>query len=119
MPRANFAPHRRHKQYPDLAVEIGRRIREGRERLGWTQGGFARRVGKSQGAVEQWETGLTMPRAEILVALSRVLGFNLDDLASDAPPIDTSDAADRGEGGGTLINQAVGRQLPPSSESRQ
>lgn len=93
-PRANFAPHRQHEHYAELALEIGGRIRAGREALGWTRRVFARRVGRSNSAVEQWETGLTLPPVEIGITLSRVFGFSLDDLISDAAYIDMSDEPD-------------------------
>lgn len=43
------------------AVEIGRRIRAGRELIGLTQAALATRCYVSQPAVSQWERGVTLP----------------------------------------------------------
>ncbi len=87
------ASHNLHANNPELAAEVGQRIRRGRERLGWTQRGMARRLAVSQGAVNSWESGYAMPRLEIVVALARVLQFTLDDLVSPARPFDTDEAS--------------------------
>ena len=37
-------------------------------------------VGVTQGAVHQWEIGLTKPRADMLIRLAEVLEVSIDDL---------------------------------------
>lgn len=51
-----------------------------RSAAGMTQVELARRVGVSQGAVWQWEKGLTRPSVARLLSLSRVLGCTVDEL---------------------------------------
>ena len=51
-----------------------------RAAVGMTQVELARRVGVSQGAVWQWEKGLTQPSAARLRSLSRALGCTVDEL---------------------------------------
>ncbi len=55
-------------------------IKTGRERLGLTQEGLAKRLGVSQQAVTKWETGESRPRAEKLPEIARLLGCSVDDL---------------------------------------
>lgn len=85
------ARHLLHPNYPDLAVELGARIKEGRERIGWTQRGLARRLDVTHAAVNSWEQGYVLPRFEIALALARIMGFALDDLAAPARAINTED----------------------------
>ena len=61
------------------------RIREMRERSGWTQAELARQVGRSMHTVFRWEKGIRLPDAEELRILAKVLNCSLDDLVCDAP----------------------------------
>lgn len=56
------------------------RIREAREKAGMTQAEFARALGVTQGAVYQWENGLTSPRLKVLVTMAELLKVPLNDL---------------------------------------
>ena len=55
-------------------------IREAREKAGMTQAELARALGVTQGAVYQWENGLTYPRLKILVLMSDLLHVSLTEL---------------------------------------
>ncbi len=55
-------------------------IREAREAKGMTQEQFAKMVGVTQGAVAQWENGLTHPSFDKLVRIADVLEVPLDEL---------------------------------------
>lgn len=51
-----------------------------RESLGMTQEQLAKQVGVTQGAVAQWENGLTHPAFDKLLTVASVLGVTVDEL---------------------------------------
>lgn len=55
-------------------------IRDAREAKGMTQEQFAKLVGVTQGAVAQWENGLTHPSFDKLMRIADVLEVPLDEL---------------------------------------
>lgn len=55
-------------------------IRQLRMEKGYSQATLADKIGVSQQAVTQWETGDAMPRADKLPELARLLGCKVDDL---------------------------------------
>ncbi len=54
-----------------------------RERKQMSQYELSKMVGVSQGAISQWETGGSNPRAELLPKLASILGCTIDDLMRD------------------------------------
>lgn len=58
------------------------RIRQSRERLGWSQEDLARRVSVSQSTVSGWELGLKSPRTRIMGRLAMVLGVAFEWLST-------------------------------------
>ena len=61
----------------------GDKIRKYREKAGFTQLALGARLGISDRAVSKWERGLSLPSAENLLALSRVLGVSVDAFRAD------------------------------------
>ena len=59
---------------------IGQMIRDARIRKGMTQAGLAETIGGSQGAVGQWEQGMTIPRPKHIVRLSTLLDIPVEEL---------------------------------------
>lgn len=59
---------------------IGQMIRNARIRKGMTQAGLAETIGVSQGAVGQWEQGMTIPRPKHIVRLSTLLDIPVEEL---------------------------------------
>ena len=59
---------------------IGQMIRDARIRKGMTQAGLAETIGVSQGAVGQWEQGMTIPRPKHIVRLSTLLDIPVEEL---------------------------------------
>ena len=55
-----------------------------REKNKMTQIELAQKLNITQGAVSQWETGETKPKAEILPRLAKALGCTIDDLFKEA-----------------------------------
>lgn len=51
-----------------------------RERKGMSQEDLAKLMGVTQGAVWQWENGLTFPKTGLLVKLADVLNVKVDEL---------------------------------------
>ena len=56
------------------------KIRELRQARGLSQARVAEDVGVSKPAVCKWETGVSVPRTELLPLLARVLGCSIDEL---------------------------------------
>ena len=59
---------------------IGQMIRLARIKKGMTQADLAETIGVSQGAVGQWENGMTIPRPKHIVRLSSLLEIPVDEL---------------------------------------
>lgn len=69
---------------PPEAASIGERIRWARKRAGLNQAKLAERLGVSQPAVANWESGVHDPRRVVLAKLADALGAPLDWLADGA-----------------------------------
>lgn len=63
-------------------MEVGKRIKEVREREGLTQSEFAERIGKSQMSISQNELGNSQPRSSTLRAISEEFGVSYNWLLS-------------------------------------
>lgn len=59
-------------------------IKEARLAKGLTQEQLAKAVGVTQGAVAQWENGLTHPAFAVLRKLAEALGVTIDQLIGKA-----------------------------------
>ena len=59
---------------------LNERIRALRKEHGYSQEQMARKLHLTQGAISQWENGLTVPAADQLIALADVFGITVDDL---------------------------------------
>lgn len=51
-----------------------------RKKLNMSQKELADKLGVTQGAISQWENGITSPRIEKLIELAKLLGCSIDDL---------------------------------------
>ncbi len=56
------------------------RLREIRKQHGYSQQQVAKKLHLTQGAISQWENGITVPAAEQLVALSEIYGMSVDEI---------------------------------------
>ena len=63
-----------------LKYEIGKRIREYREKRGMSQKELADKIGVSNSRVSNWEQGINRPDADILADLCRVLKVSPSEL---------------------------------------
>lgn len=61
-----------------LAFELGREVRELRERRGWSQLQLAQASGMTQPAVARFEAGGTVPTLPVLERLAAALDLSLD-----------------------------------------
>lgn len=57
-----------------------------RHQAGLTQQQFSQQVNISQQAIAKWETGKSMPRADKLPVLAKVLGCSVDQLLAEEKP---------------------------------
>ena len=55
-------------------------IKSQRQKLGITQDELARMIGVTQGAVTQWECGVTKPSITLLPKIAKVLNCTIDEL---------------------------------------
>src|ERR1700704_1002758 len=67
-----------------VSADLGMRLREGRERKGFTVRGLARYVGVSPSLVSQIERGKVMPSVGTLYTIANQLDLVVDDLFRDA-----------------------------------
>ncbi len=70
---------------PSLAEVVGRRIRDLRERRGWSQSELARRAGIGISTLSEIESGQSAPRLDTLVALAQALGAPLESFLRAEP----------------------------------
>lgn len=56
------------------------RIRKLRKEKGYSQQQMAQKMHLTQGAISQWENGLTVPAADQIIALANVFGISTDEL---------------------------------------
>lgn len=56
--------------------ELGKRLREARERLGWTQAEAAEQIGTTRQVVSQWEVGHRAPAARTIARLAEIYRVN-------------------------------------------
>ena len=73
-------------------MELGRRIRDRRKDLGWTQGQLAERAAISKGFLSDLENGKRSVGADILLDIARALSSSLDYLMVGEPSADTGPA---------------------------
>ena len=59
---------------------LNERIRELRKKAGYSQQKMARKLHLTQGAISQWENGITVPAADQLSALADVFEITVDEL---------------------------------------
>lgn len=64
---------------------LSERIKELRKLNGYSQQQMAQKLHLTQGAISQWETGMTLPSAEQLGALADVFGITVDELLERKP----------------------------------
>ncbi len=60
-------------------------IKTFRDKLRMTQKQLAELLGVSRESVAMWETGKSMPRADMLPQIAAVLGCTIDELYADEP----------------------------------
>ena len=62
--------------------KIGRFIAECRKKKGFTQTALAEQIGVTDRAVSKWETGRSLPDADIMLELTDLLGITVNELLS-------------------------------------
>lgn len=67
-------------------MEFNERIKEFRRERGYSQEQIARKLHITQGAVSQWEKGITTPSAQQIAQLADLLGTTADDLLGRNKP---------------------------------
>lgn len=72
---------------------LNERIRELRKKAGYSQQQMARKLHLTQGAISQWENGITVPAADQLSALADVFEITVDELLGRAVEQSNDDEA--------------------------
>src|SRR5689334_19955268 len=75
------------EESPAMSTTVGERIRAYRLRRGLTQARLAHLIGRSQRWLIDVERGGVDPRLSDAVALAKVLGVAVDDLAGTSTPV--------------------------------
>ena len=63
-----------------ITIAFGRHLQKLRKQRGFSQAGLAAEIGRSSGAVSQWERGLTLPNIDTLMRLLDVFDIPLAEL---------------------------------------
>ncbi|MBQ5743351.1 MAG: helix-turn-helix transcriptional regulator [Clostridia bacterium] len=66
-----------------MSKEVGLRIKQRREALGWTQEEFAEKIGVGPNYISLIERGESFPRYEVLISLLNGLEVSADDIFQD------------------------------------
>jgi transcriptional regulator with XRE-family HTH domain len=82
--RQSPTPDAKARPARQLSADLGARLREARERQGFTLRGLARYLGLSPSLVSQIERGRVMPSVGTLYAITNQLDLVVDDLFRDA-----------------------------------
>ena len=67
-------------------MSLGERIASYRKKAGYSQEGLAEQLGVSRQAVSNWETGRSVPDADLLVQLADCLGVPVEELLGTPTP---------------------------------
>ena len=67
-------------EIPKKVSDLARTIATAREKRGMNQSELARAVGVSPQAVQKWEAGASVPRANKLKAIAEVLGISIREI---------------------------------------
>jgi transcriptional regulator with XRE-family HTH domain len=73
-------------QMAEKAQSVGQRIRAAREQKGYTQAKLAAKIGKTPGAVTQYELGYNLPKIEVLERLAAELDVTTEWLMTGGVP---------------------------------
>ncbi|WP_440060109.1 multiprotein bridging factor aMBF1 [Thermogladius sp. 4427co] len=69
----------------EIVEDYAKRIKEARERLGWTQAVLASKVRESENTIKRIESGKLKPSLELARRLERVLGIKLVERSPEEP----------------------------------
>ena len=73
-------------RFEGIRVELAKRIKEHRERLGMSQGELAKAVFVTRNTISNWETDRTYPDVQSLLLLSNIFGVSIDALVREDSP---------------------------------
>ena len=76
---------------------LSEKIKEERNKKGYSQEKIAELIGVSRQAVTKWESGQSVPSMENLIALAGILEISLSELTSDVYAADTQGASNKVE----------------------
>ncbi|MDO5114631.1 MAG: helix-turn-helix domain-containing protein [Synergistaceae bacterium] len=92
-------------------MAIGDRLKISRERMGWSQYRMEEESGYSRNSIINWETGVRVPRADILAELAKLLNTTVAYLAGESDehspaeaPAEKRDEGDTAEKNSPLLN---------------
>ena len=91
---------------------VGERIRQQRQKLGYTQEHLASVAGMSKGFLSEVETGTRNPSAEYLLRIANALGVSLDYLMKGVASPAAGSATEKIRFPASLTNFALERKLP-------
>jgi transcriptional regulator with XRE-family HTH domain len=80
-----------------IKMTLSEKIKEERNKMGYSQEKIAELVGVSRQAVTKWESGQSVPSMENLIALAGILEISLSELTSDVYAADTQGTSNKVE----------------------
>lgn len=93
--------------------DLAKTIRAGRLKKGYSQARLGELTGVSRSAVNQWESGGTVPDAERLPLIARALDLEASALLGIAPAADLQQSNHKSEADGFMLLRRRDRPLPP------
>jgi|UniRef100_A0A7J3Y070 putative transcription factor len=78
----------------EIVEDYAKRIREARERLGWTQSVLAAKIRESENTIKRIESGRLKPSLELARRLEKILGIKLIERTVEETPHQASDEED-------------------------
>lgn len=74
------------------------KLKEWRERVGYSQSRLARELGVTEATVKSWDSGRFVPCARYLLPLARIFGVRVEELIEEIVRIEDERRARRGVG---------------------
>jgi len=87
-------PRPRVREEYDIVEDYAKRIKEARERLGWTQRALAEKVRESENTIKRIEAGRLKPGLDLARRLEKALGIKLLEPVVDESPSSTTGSSE-------------------------
>lgn len=97
-------------------MEIGKEIKEAREKAGMSREELALRLGVSYWTIAKYETGERTPDAPMLKKISKVLKVSIDHLVGNIPQQDSKSIENKTNNDLEVFLRAIGKLSPEAKK---